>query len=300
MPPMCNMKRLLPLGFLAVLMACTKVETLLPLSNKPDAVSSNTFKKPDHIFIVWFENKAYSQVIGNTSAPFINSLVSKGTLFTRTYGLFHPSYPNYIAWFSGSNWRVTTDDCITGTPYGAKTMYNALSNAGRSFKWYSEGLPVAGSDTCRAGYYVERHNPTTIFSKVPKSVNVPLSSVNWNDTSAFKNLPNVAAITPNIINDMHNFPVSQGDRWLQKKFARLINWCMTHNSVFIVYFDEDNQQADNRIPVVAVGQHIKAGYETNVYYNHYSFSKSILYWQNAENTFTWKLSHASIITNIWK
>lgn len=300
------MKCLFFICFLVALAACTKVE-VPPIHSKTQilqpttisAYSIDTFIRPDHIFVVWFENKAYSQIIGSHSAPYINSLVARGTLFTNSYALFHPSYPNYIAWFSGSNWGVNTDACIRGTPFGAKTMYNALHEAGRTFKWYSEGLPFTGSDTCWAGRYVERHNPTTIFSTVPKTANVPLSSVNWNDTFSFKKLPNVAVITPNVVNDMHDSPVSQGDQWLQTKFSKLINWCKKHNSVFIVYFDEDNKLTDNRIPVVMVGQHIKAAYQNNTHYTHYSFSKSILYWQGAENAFTWKLAHGRIITGMW-
>ena len=275
-------------------------------SNRTSAVSltgklpGTSTGVPDHIFIVWFENKAFDQIIGNAAAPFINSLVAKGTLFTKSYALFHPSYPNYIAFFAGSNVAVNTDSCIAGAPLRAKTLYNSLHDAGVSFKWYSEGLPEAGSDTCKTGYYVERHNPTTIFSTVPASVNVPLASINLRDTTTFKDLPQVACITPNLMNDMHDGTVQMGDTWLQTNFSTLMDWCMKHNAVFVIYFDEDNMRTGNHIPVIMTGEHIKAAYQDTAYHDHYSFTKSLLRWHGADSTFTSNLANATTIQNIWK
>lgn len=120
--------------------------------------------RPDHTVFVWFENKGYSSIVGNANAPYINTLIKRGTLFTNAFGRTHPSYPNYIAFFSGSRQGVRTDDCIDGTPFTCKTLYNVLYDKGVSFAWYSEGLPFTGSRTCAWGHYREKHNPTTIFS----------------------------------------------------------------------------------------------------------------------------------------
>ncbi|MFI9597755.1 alkaline phosphatase family protein [Nonomuraea sp. NPDC052265] len=65
----------------------------------------------DHVVIVMFENKNYSTIKGGSSAPYLNSLASQGTLFTNSFGVTHPSQPNYIALFSGSQQGVTNDDC---------------------------------------------------------------------------------------------------------------------------------------------------------------------------------------------
>src|SRR6476661_10116193 len=115
------------------------------LSQTESTSSTVWLTYPDHIIFVWFENKGYSQIIGSSSAPYINSLLKNGTLFTSDYALFHPSYPNYISFFSGSNQGVTTDYCIDGTPFGCSNLYTVLKAAGKSVAWYSEGLPGTGS-----------------------------------------------------------------------------------------------------------------------------------------------------------
>ena len=48
----------------------------------------------DHIVLVMFENHAYSQINGSSSAPTFNSLASQGAKFTQAYGVTHPSEPN--------------------------------------------------------------------------------------------------------------------------------------------------------------------------------------------------------------
>src|SRR5438105_2474857 len=57
---------------------------------------------PAHVVIVIEENRSYSEIIGSSSAPYINSLASQGALFTQSFAVTHPSEPNYLAFFSGS------------------------------------------------------------------------------------------------------------------------------------------------------------------------------------------------------
>ena len=44
---------------------------------------------------------------------------------------------------------------------------------------------------------------------------------------------------PNLDNDMHDGTIAQGDAWLQNNLGAYITWAQTHNSVFILTFDED-------------------------------------------------------------
>ncbi|HSZ55982.1 MAG TPA: hypothetical protein VK797_09990, partial [Tepidisphaeraceae bacterium] len=69
---------------------------------------------PAHVVIVVEENSSYDEIIGNSSAPYINTLASQGALFTNSSAIEHPSQPNYLDLFSGSNQGVT-DDNATAT-----------------------------------------------------------------------------------------------------------------------------------------------------------------------------------------
>ena len=256
---------------------------------------------PDHLIFVWFENKGYNRIVGSPSAPYINSLVAKGTLFTNTHALTHPSYPNYVRFFSGQDNHIESDECVDGKPVKANTMYNYLKAVGASFKWFSEGLPAVGSGACSAGYYREKHTPTTLFTKVPDTINQPITAMKLGDTSKYKLLPRVACVTPNMINDMHDGTVGEGDAWFKKQFSKLVDWSFKHNSVVVIYFDEsDDSEDNNRIPVIAVGQHVAANLKLGTKYDHYNWTKTVCRMFGANNSWTSNLTDRSLITGCWK
>src|SRR5262245_24504439 len=63
----------------------------------------------DHVVIVIEENHAQPQIIGSSSAPYMNSLAQQGANFTNSYAITHPSQPNYLALFAGSTLGITDD-----------------------------------------------------------------------------------------------------------------------------------------------------------------------------------------------
>src|SRR6187455_1705022 len=74
---------------------------------------------PDHVVIVVLENHGFDQVVGSAAAPYINSLINDPycALFTQSYGLSHPSQPNYLQLFSGSDQGVTTNHIPPNLPF---------------------------------------------------------------------------------------------------------------------------------------------------------------------------------------
>src|SRR5437763_1716417 len=115
-----------------------------------------TLPIPDHIVICIMENHGYSQIIGSSAAPFINSLVSGNASFGASYALTHPSQPNYLMLFSGSNQGVTNDNLPAGTPWSTANLGGALINAGKTFAAYSQGLPSVGSTVTTSGQYARK------------------------------------------------------------------------------------------------------------------------------------------------
>jgi len=91
---------------------------------------------PAHVVIVMEENHSYSEIIGSSQAAYINTLASEGALFTNSYGVAHPSEPNYLAIFSGSTQGVTSDQCPL-TFSTANLGYELIAH-GKTFTGYSE------------------------------------------------------------------------------------------------------------------------------------------------------------------
>jgi acid phosphatase len=200
------------------------------------------------------ENHAYGQLIGNADAPFINSLAMSGALFTRSYAITHPSQPNYLALFSGSQQGVTSDSCPH--TFSTPNLGRAMLDAGFSFVGYSEDLPRAGFAGCRTGAYVRKHSPWVNFANLPASVNQPFTAFPQTDFAA---LPTLSFVIPNLDHDMHDGTVAAADQWLRDNLGGYVQWAKQHNSVFVLTCDEDDSSEDNRIFTIAVGANIKPG-----------------------------------------
>ncbi len=92
----------------------------------------------DHVVVVVMENHGYSQIVGSSDAPYINStLLSASANITNAYGIEHPSQPNYYWLFSGSNQGITDDQAPTAPTLTAPNLYSSLTSAGLSFAGYA-------------------------------------------------------------------------------------------------------------------------------------------------------------------
>jgi acid phosphatase len=225
--------------------------------------------QPAHIVVVVLENRGYQQIIGNSDAPFLNQLANQGALFTRSYAITHPSEPNYLALFSGSTHGVTGDPCpVTFT---TRNLASGLLAAGKTFIGYSEGLPAVGSRVCDAPQYSRQLSPWVAFSNVPASLSLPFASF---PSSDFSQLPTVSFVIPDMCNDMHNCGVAIGDAWLRAHLGGYASWALSHDSLLIVTWDEDDFTAANHIATIFVGQQVRPGrYSQQI--THYSVLATI-------------------------
>jgi hypothetical protein len=254
---MRSIKPIVALGCLAVIGVCGVVRA------DPPAF--------DHIVIVIEENKSFSQVVGNSvQAPFINNtLVGGGTSLTNMYALTHPSQPNYLQFFSGSNQGVTDNTTpAPGTPFTTPNLGAALLNSSHSFVGYSEDLPSVGSTVSTSGSYARRHNPwvnwqssTPSGNQLPASVNQPFSA--FPSSANYASLPKVSIVVPNNANNMHDGTINQGDTWLQNNLGDYAAWAKDNNSLLVMTFDEDNSASRNRIPTVFYGANVAVGQSLN-------------------------------------
>jgi phosphatidylinositol-3-phosphatase len=204
--------------------------------------------------VVVMENSSFAQIIGTGGDPFIKALARRGALFTRSVAITHPSEPNYLALFSGSTQGVTDDSCPLS--FTAPNLAADLSAAGRSFVGYAEDLPSPGSGVCAAGDYARKHAPWTDFSNVPPSASEPFASFPGRDFAA---LPTVSFVVPNLCHDMHDCGVATGDTWLRAHLAGYVSWAMTHDSLLILTWDENDGSQGNQIATILIGQMIRPG-----------------------------------------
>jgi acid phosphatase len=248
--------------------------------------------RPDHVVIVVEENRAYSEVIGSPNAPYINSLVASGASLTNYSGLTHPSQPNYIGMFSGSFHNVL-DNSVPHT-IGAPSLGGQLIAAGLDFAGYSEDLPSVGFTGAGHDGYVRRHAPWVNFSDIPPEAHLPFS--HFPSPADYAALPAVSFVIPNLANDMHDGSVRTGDAWLKDHLDPYVRWAKTHNSLFVLTWDEDRFQDDNHIPTIFAGAGVKPGtYPAPA--NHYSLLRTIEEMYGLP--YLGQAAEASTIADVW-
>jgi acid phosphatase len=230
-----------------------------------------------HVIIVILENHSYAQIINNTTAPFINSLISqkRTALFSDSHGITHPSQPNYINLFSGSSQGVTNNYPSLSVPFTTPNLGSELIKNGYHFSGYCEDLPSVGYTGYKSGSYVSVLNPWvnwqgTASNSIPAESNQPFS----NFPSDFTKLPEVSIIIPNLKHNMHDGSIAASDSWLSLHLKSYTDWADSTNNLFILTFDEDDDSPDNHIPTLAISRNIKPGtYDQKI--NHFNLLRTI-------------------------
>lgn len=257
------------------------------------ALAVGALPKPQHVVVIVEENKEYSDVAGNLrAAPYLNSLIAHGVLFTHSYGVAHPSQPNYLALFAGIT-NENGDGCPPSPiDAAAPNLATELAAAHLSFAGYSEDLPSPGFRGCWKGEYARKHVPWADFANVPGSENLPFSAV-----PTYAKLPTVAFIIPNLLDDMHSASVSRGDSWLRTHVGPLIAWAMHHDTLVVITWDESDDAVDNHIPTIFIGPMVRPGRSAQPI-THYNVLRTLE--QMYGLPYAGRSAQAAPIAGIWK
>jgi acid phosphatase len=250
---------------------------------------------PDHIFLVVLENHAFSQVMGSSSMPYLNSLANAHSLATNYFADTHPSIDNYFILTAGKK-EANDNDSFTGTVTD-DNVARALVGAGKTWKAYMESIPSAGYLGGDVYPYFRHHNPFSYFSDVNSASGPTTQAANIvpftqlaTDVSAGM-APSFGFIVPNAENDAHDCPgggslcldsakLSTADTWLKTNIDPLINNPALANSVFIITWDEsvdiDVIHGGGQVATVFVGAHVKPAFKSTVFYQHENLLRTVL------------------------
>ena len=102
--------------------------TLTPLAEAQQ--NTLTPPSPQKVVIVVLENHDYQQIVGDTvNAPYLNSVISQGLLYNNAHAIEHPSQPNYLDLFAGSNQGVASVNGTPSNPYDLNALVATLQAA---------------------------------------------------------------------------------------------------------------------------------------------------------------------------
>ncbi len=258
----------------------------LPLGQSTVSTSTYTTTTPiTHVFLILMENHSYTQVWNTASTPYITSLGKAYARASNYHAITHPSLPNYLDIFAGSNYSITNDCSPSSTCHiNGRSVADTLQNKGLTWKFYEESMPAPCYLT-GSGNYAPKHNPAVYFDDIRtnstrcKSHDIGYSPL-LSDLTYLSTTPNYAFITPNLCNDMHNCSVSAGDSWLKNHVPTILKSpaCVSAKCLVVITWDEDDKSSGNHVLTIFAGSGAKtAGFVSAVSYTHYSLLRTVEY-----------------------
>ena len=233
----------------------------------------------DRIVVIVMENHSYSQIVNNTSAPYLNSLIHRYGLATNYTGVAHPSEPNYLALFSGSTQGVT-DDAVHD--FSGGNLADQLEAHGRTWRVVAENVPggcyrgatfYGGPDG--GGWYARKHEPAVMFKGIAGNA---VRCAKITDLRHFSlTAANFQLVVPNMCHDMHDCSVGVGDAFLKGLVSPIIaNPAFAHTLV-VITFDEgtDAVGGGGRVVTVLIGPTVRRAARSSVAHTHYSLLRTI-------------------------
>jgi phosphatidylinositol-3-phosphatase len=271
--------------------ACSPVRTSPPHELRADpsasAPGATTTAPLAHVVIIVEENKSAANVIGNSAAPFINTLAADNAVAADYVAVTHPSLPNYLALTSGTTAGIT-DDCNppgAGCTANVTSIADRIEESGRSWAMYAEDMPEPCAPD-NSGTYAVKHNPFMYYPGITGNIARCRAHVlSFSDFGAAlattTTLPDYVFISPDLCNDMHDCPVRTGDDWLSHQVPAILSSpaFTRQNSLLVVVWDED-EGGTNPIPAIFAGPAARSGFTSRVRYDHYSLLHTI---ENAWN-----------------
>jgi phospholipase C len=270
-------------------------------------------KNFQHVWVVMMENTGYDALIGNPNAPWINQAARTYGLSTNSYGVAHPSQPNYVANTSGSTNGVPDDSDVT---IDVPNIVDQLAGAGKTWRDYQQSLSLCNGNklahACGNALYERKHNPFVSYADVQSS---PARMANVVDLSqldadlASGNVADYNFIAPDQCHDMHGRGapptdpcafsqvqslIATGDAFLSDLIGKITSspsW--NGNSVIFITWDEsdftgsgpfgfgdtrgccDANPGGGHVVTLVISHSDHAARTSGVAYNHYSILRTI-------------------------
>ncbi len=261
------------------------ISLLHPANGQPTNTEAapSTTASFNEVVVILMENHGLSDIIGSTSAPYMNTLGTTYGLATQYTAVDHPSEPNYVALLGGDTFGIVGDgNCCWKV--NQPNLVDRLESAGLTWKAFAED--ASGSGTC--GFSPPRSSDHFPFMDY-KDMNTPARCANMLTTASSADSeflatlnsqtpPNFTWLTPNDCNNMHDCSIATGDTYLAGLVPRILTSTLfnTQKAALFVVFDEGNgSYPGDYVYSVWAGPAVKKTYSSSTQYSHYSFLRTI-------------------------
>ena len=249
------MKRVVPGRAVAVMAALASVLAA------PAAIGTAAAQAApaEPIVVIVLENKTYQTIVGSSNAPYIQSLIAGGTLYTN-YQAAPGSLPDYL--------RMTGGIATTSAAKNSDNIFHQLQSAGISWGQYNESMPSACYTKSGPLPYNKNHNAAVWYNDITSN---KAACANMLPFTAFDpaHLRSFSYVVPNDNNDMHTgsskaAQIKAGDAWLKGHVPAML----AGGAEVLVTWDEGTR-SNEHIATIAIGGTAKKGAKDAAAYTHF-------------------------------
>jgi hypothetical protein len=239
------------------------------------------------VFTIVMENHSASEILGPGGPPYINSLAAQGAVAAGYHDpLVHPSEPNYLWMTAGENFGILDDNTPVAHPVACTAhIADQIEQAALDWRAYEESMGTPCN--LNAAYpYEPKHDPFVFYDDLngwdgqqfQASTRCTQHVVDYSELATdltAGTVPKYVFITPNMVDDMHDGSVQQGDAWLQAQVPKILaSPAYKNGGVLFLLWDEGSNSGDDP-PFLVVSPLAKAGYVSHTDYDTSSYLKTV-------------------------
>lgn len=276
---------------LQICAGCALIRTPLDIGSRRPyerAVPQDAPHHFEHVVIIVLENQDYETAMQDC---YLKTLASQGVVFTNFKGLFHNSYPNYLAMVGGREFPVDEGDSDRQIDIrrGVHGETQTIADRIPAWKNYAEDYPTGpdAHEVIGSGLYARKHVPFASFEGTCTSnnlVSVP-GDIDAIDHRFFldadgdpKSFPEYVFYSPNMRNDGHNWSrLDLASAWLAKFVPRFQKTRVAPQTLVVITFDESACRGkSNHIYTLFLGPMLNPHrHEYDAPANHYNVLRTI-------------------------
>ena len=251
----------------------------LLISSAPASAATTRLQR---VFVIMMENQGFDDVIGHNNAagnpdtPYITQLAQRYGLSTYSFGVTHPSLPNYLALVSGQTYNIADDNpsCYAQPPQSpcdtatGLNIVDELEAAHIPWEVFEQSMPQAGYlgpqypvNPNGPVLYAQKHNPLVYYKSIAQNMSRRARIVPLNDNAdqlryALSNpliAPRLSIIVPDQCHDMHgtlgcqkiDYLLMMGDAYVRKLIDVIVHSpSYTPDSAIILTWDENDYSSN--------------------------------------------------------
>ena len=242
------------------------------------------------VITIVMENKSRGDILGNSSAPYINQLAKANAVANGYHDAYvHPSEPNYLWMAAGENFGILDDaDPVKHSIDATAHIADQLELAGLTWKSYQQSM----GDPCGLashGRYAAKHNPFVYFDDIngwdgkafqpsQRCIDHVVDYSQLDADIAANQVPKYLFITPDLDHDMHDGSIAQGDAWLAAELPKLMatNNFKQGGAIFLLWDEGSGTLSPgDDPPFIVISPQANAGMVSKTVFDTSSYLKTV-------------------------